>query len=67
MKELDVLLTTYLERHFSDADAESQQRFRELLEWPDPDLFALLMGKTTAPDAQLEAFAERLRYMQRDR
>ena len=67
MKELDVLLTTYLEQHYSTADEDSQQRFKELLEWHDPDLFTLLMGRTKAPDAQLEAFAERLRKLKRER
>ena len=61
MKELDVLLTGYLERHYVDAGEDDQQHFKTLLEWPDPDLYALLLGREQAPDSALEAFAQRIR------
>ena len=67
MKELDVLLSTYLEQYFDDAGEESQQRFKELLEWQDPDLYALLTGRTSVEDPALQAFVERLRRLKRDR
>jgi antitoxin CptB len=67
MKELDVLLSTYLARHFVNADEQSQQRFKELLEWPDPDLYALLTGRTSVDDPAMQAFVERLRRLKRDR
>ena len=67
MKELDVLLTAYLEQHFDDADEDSQQRFKALLEWPDPDLYALLTGRASVGDPALAAFVQRLRQLKRDR
>ena len=50
MKELDVVLSRYLERTFSNAGEQEQQIFRELLEMPDPDLYSLLVGRTKSPD-----------------
>ena len=67
MKELDVLLTSFLEQHYEQASSDSQQCFRELLEWPDPELFSLLMGRTSAPDADMEILAEQLRSLMQKR
>ncbi len=61
MKELDVVMSGYLEHHYPTASAEDRQLFRALLELPDPELYALLLGRGGAPSAELEAFAKRLR------
>lgn len=61
MKELDVLLTRYLEQCYPSAEPEEQHKFKSLLEWPDPDLYALLLGRERAPDPAMEAFAQKLR------
>ena len=61
MKELDVLMITYLEQCYAAASSEDQQHFRTLLEGPDPDLYALLLGREQATDPKLEEFARRLR------
>ncbi len=53
MRELDALMTGYLEKHYPAASAADQKRFRELLEWPDPDLFRFLPGKDTVQDDEL--------------
>ena len=66
MKELDVLLGTYCEQHYEHACEDSQRYFRELLEWPDPDLYALLTGKTSAPHPGLALLAENLRELKRN-
>ena len=52
MKELDVLLTTYLEQRYQAATSEDQHHFKSLLEWSDPDLYALLLGREQAPDQE---------------
>ena len=44
MKELDVLLTRWLERRWPDADDSCRREFEWLLEQPDPDLVDWLLG-----------------------
>ena len=51
MKELDVLLLAYLERHYDAAPPAEQGIFAELLELQDPQLFAYVVGRETPPDA----------------
>ena len=45
MRELDVLLTNYLEEHYADAGADEKAAFRKLLTLPDPDLVGYLLQK----------------------
>ncbi len=61
MKELDVVMTRYLERCYRDAGETDRARFRQLLEMPDPDLYRLLLGKDEAADPALQSFAQGLR------
>lgn len=61
MKELDVLLTDYLDNSFIIADQQEQQTFRALLDMPDPDLYALLMGRTISSDAGMIDFINKLK------
>jgi antitoxin CptB len=49
MRELDVLLERYLADRWPSAPAERRAAFRALLELPDPDLAALLLGKSVTP------------------
>ena len=67
MKELDVLLTSYLEQRYEFASSDEQQHFKCLLEWPDPDLYAMLLGREPAPDPKLEAFVQQLRELAQNR
>jgi antitoxin CptB len=56
MKELDVVLTRYLDHCYESASPADQTQFLALLEMQDPDLYNLLLGrdKTTDPErAQL--------------
>ena len=52
MKELDVVLTRYLDHCYESASPADRAQFLALLEMPDPDLYNLLLGrdKTTDPD-----------------
>lgn len=61
MRELDVLLSRYLERDYEQASAAEQASFRRLLEVADPELFAWLMGRAKAPDEALRTLVERIR------
>jgi antitoxin CptB len=59
IKELDVLLTRYVERRFSSASRVEQEAFSELLESQDPLLYAYCFGSETPP-AQFAALIERI-------
>jgi len=45
MKELDHLLVGYLDNFFDDADDDEKEAFQSLLELPDPEVIAYLLGK----------------------
>ena len=45
MKELDVLLESYLQNRYGDASPLEQHAFRDLLELQDPLLFAYVTGR----------------------
>ncbi len=49
MRELDVLLETYLNRHFDLAAAPEQAQFLLLLDQEDPDIWAWLIGHAQPP------------------
>ena len=49
MLELDLLLQGFLDNGYAELDEAQQQRFVELLELPDQDLFEILMT-TEAPE-----------------
>lgn len=44
MLELDLLLGRFMEQGFHQLDAAQKNLFKDLLEEPDPDLYAWLMG-----------------------
>jgi succinate dehydrogenase flavin-adding protein (antitoxin of CptAB toxin-antitoxin module) len=65
MKELDVVLSGYLEQYYTAASARDQAYFKALLEMPDPDLYGMLLGRSEIDDPELELFVELLRRMSR--
>lgn len=67
MKELDVVLTGYLEKQYADASDQDRQAFKALLEMPDPDLFALLVGRTTTTDESITRLVETLKTIVKER
>ena len=48
MKELDIVMTAYLDHEYESASADEQMHFKTLLDMPDPDLYALLLGRCQA-------------------
>jgi antitoxin CptB len=60
MKELDFVLERYLKNHFPQADAEELQRFNELLELQDPNLFGIIFETEATPE-QFQALATKIR------
>ncbi len=45
VRELDILLTRFLEERFDSLDGETQESFANLLECQDPDLMDWLMER----------------------
>jgi antitoxin CptB len=61
MKELDLVMSTYLERHYETATGARQAQFRDLLQMPDPDLYNLLLGRDESNDPELAVLLQELR------
>jgi succinate dehydrogenase flavin-adding protein (antitoxin of CptAB toxin-antitoxin module) len=53
MKELDVLLTRWLDGQHATATSARRAAFERLLELPDPDLAACFLGRARPDDPQL--------------
>jgi antitoxin CptB len=60
MRELDVLLTRYLDEEYRTAAAEQQEAFRRLLDMQDPLMYAFFLGRETPPDAVLASLIARI-------
>jgi antitoxin CptB len=60
MKELDLLLTRYVDESYRGASPEEQQAFRQLLDANDPLLYAYFLGREPPPDAVLSSLLERI-------
>jgi len=63
MKELDVVLTGYLESHFELASEAEKKAFVDLLDMHDPDLYALLMGRQSSSNQTIETVLGSIRDM----
>ena len=61
MKELDIVMNRYLEQHYASASSAEQDRFKALLELPDPELYDLLLGRSVTSDAELARLIQLLR------
>jgi antitoxin CptB len=59
MKELDILLTRYVDERYGAAPPEEQQAFQRLLETQDPVIYAYCLGQEPPP-AHLAALIERI-------
>jgi antitoxin CptB len=60
MRELDVLLTRYLDEAYPTAPPPQQQAFRQLLDCPDPLIHAYLLGRETPHDSVLVSLLRRI-------
>ncbi len=63
MKELDLVMTGYLENYYNNADKVEQSCFRELLDMQDPDLFAMLVGSKSSSNDNITSLIQKLRSM----
>jgi antitoxin CptB len=60
MRELDVLLTRYVDEEYRTAAPEQQEAFRRLLEVQDPVMHAYFLGREIPPDAVLASLIARI-------
>jgi antitoxin CptB len=60
IRELDVLLTRYVDEEFSSASETDQEAFRQLLETPNADIYAYCLGQESPPTAELCALIGRI-------
>jgi len=60
MRELDVLMTRYLERRYPQADAAERAAFERLLELPDPLIMSMVTGRQAATEPELADVVARL-------
>lgn len=61
MRELDLLLTRYLEREWAQASEAERGVFLQLLDSEDDRLWRWFLGNETAPDAALVALVQHIR------
>lgn len=61
MKELDLVMTRYLELRYAQASSREQQDFESLLAMQDPDLYALLMGRQPGSDQRVQDLIQSIR------
>ena len=61
MKELDVVMTRYLETQYTGSNQVEKDCFKSLLDMQDPDLYALLLGQTNSPDSNIQRLVDSLR------
>ena len=59
MKELDILLSRYMDERFYAAPPQEQEAFRRLLESPDPEIYAYCFGQERPPE-RLAVLIERI-------
>ena len=52
VKELDVVLSNFLDNHYDNAEPDIQQGFIALLELEDPELLSLVMGYHQTDDSE---------------
>jgi len=60
MKELDVLLTRYLERDYHTVPLPQRQAFELLLDMQDPDILDYILGRKTPENRELALVIARL-------
>jgi len=61
MKELDVLLSRFLEGGYPALDEAGQRGFARLLEHQDPEIYALLTGRAETDDPEIDRVVQHIR------
>ena len=61
MRELDTVLQSFVENVVASLSPAELARFEQILDLPDPDLFAYLTGRSAPPDPDIARLIERIR------
>ncbi len=61
MRELDAILANFLQSSYASLSVDDKARFGALLELPDPELHAYLLGRYDAADPTLADLLSRIR------
>jgi antitoxin CptB len=61
MHELDGVLESFAQRALETLDADDFARFERILDLPDPELVAYLLGRSAPADPDLLRLLERIR------
>ncbi len=64
MLELDILLISFLDKHYDTLSEHEQKAFAELLMEPDPDIYMWLMGKEAVIQPRFQIVVNKLRATQ---
>jgi antitoxin CptB len=67
MKELDVVMTLYLDARYEIASEVEKESFKHLLDMQDPDLYALLLGQEISPNNDIQSLVVTLRTLKSPR
>jgi antitoxin CptB len=61
MREMDLLLERFLASGYVHLDAAERRRFDELLDRPDQDIYAWIVGHEPAPNEAIERLVSTIR------
>ncbi len=61
MRELDSLLTVFIDLHWATLPQPDRDRFEDMLELSDPQLYAWMLGRESPEDQALADLVERIR------
>ncbi len=64
MRELDVMLTRYLDRVWATASPTERDAFTQLVDLQDPDLFGYLVGRATPAEESQRAIIACIRRLE---
>ena len=65
MLELDLILSSFFEGYYSQLSTREQKLFTTILEYPDPELYDYLIGKTRCDDPEQQLLLEKIRHQSR--
>jgi len=61
VKELDVILTQYLETGYDDSTDLDKQLFQDLLDYQDPDILRFFLRQEEPKDENIARIVEKIR------
>jgi antitoxin CptB len=61
MLELDLVLTGFLEKHYPNLTEQQAKMFRKLLDYPDIDLFDMIMARAEPEENTMKTLLQLIR------